>query len=81
VVSISCLRASKGRLYGDEDGKIASPLKPNTVRITDNFVKLLRDVIGISKDKKPTQLWDAEEVIYAPEIAVKGIRLESIADL
>jgi len=44
------------------------------------FVKLLRDVIGISKNKKATQLWDAEEVIHAPEIAVKGIRLENIAD-
>ncbi len=73
-----------GTVIGDsyiiENGKIVFPLKPNSVRITDNFVKLLRDVIGISKDKKATQLWDAEEVIHAPEIAVKGIRLESIAD-
>jgi len=73
-----------GTVIGDsyiiENGKIVCPLKPNSVRITDNFVKLLRDVIGISKDKKPTQLWDAEEVIHAPEIAVKGIRLGSIAE-
>ncbi len=74
-----------GTVIGDsyiiENGKMSSPLKPNTVRITDNFVKLLNDVIGISKDKKPTQLWDAEEVIYAPEIAVKAIRLNNIADI
>ncbi|HSG30174.1 MAG TPA: TldD/PmbA family protein [Thermodesulfobacteriota bacterium] len=74
-----------GTVIGDsyiiENGKIISALKPNSVRITDNFVKLLNDVIGISKEKKPTQLWDAEEVIHAPEIAVKGIRLNSIADI
>lgn len=73
-----------GTITGDsyiiKDGKIVSALKPNTVRITDNFVKLLRDVVAVSKNKKPTQLWDTEEVIYAPEIAVKGIRLESIAE-
>ncbi|NIP37682.1 MAG: TldD/PmbA family protein [Candidatus Dadabacteria bacterium] len=74
-----------GTVIGDsyiiEDGEIVCPLKPNTVRITDNFVKLLNDVIGISKVKKATQLWDAEEVIHAPEIAVKGIKLNSIADI
>ncbi len=74
-----------GTVIGDsyiiKNGEIVSALKPNTVRITDNFVKLLNDIVGISKDKKPTQLWDAEEVIHAPEIAVKGIRLNSIADI
>lgn len=70
-----------GDSYLIENGRISGALKPNTVRITDNFAKLLNDIIGISKNKKQTQLWDAEEVIHAPEIAVKGIRLDSIADL
>lgn len=73
-----------GTIIGDsyviENGKISHSVKPNTVRINGNFVTLLQSVVGISVDKKPTQLWDAEEVVVAPEIAVRGINLENVAD-
>jgi PmbA protein len=73
-----------GTIIGDSyiirDGKLVEPLKPNTVRISDNFLKLLLNITGISKEKKPTLTWGSEEVVIAPEIAVKGMNLENVAE-
>ncbi len=73
-----------GTIIGDSyiirDGKLAEPLKPNTVRISDNFLKLLQNITGISKEKKPTLIWGSEEVVIAPEISVKGMNLENVAE-
>ncbi|HZX12979.1 MAG TPA: metallopeptidase TldD-related protein, partial [Thermodesulfobacteriota bacterium] len=73
-----------GTVIGDSyiirNGKLGEPLKPNTVRISDNFVKLLQNITGISKEKKSTITWGSEEVVIAPEIAVKGINLENVAE-
>ena len=73
-----------GTVIGDSyiirNGKLVEPLKPNTVRISDNFVKLLQNITGISKEKKSTLIWGSEEVVIAPEIAVKGVSLENVAE-
>ncbi|MGH7800232.1 MAG: TldD/PmbA family protein [Thermodesulfobacteriota bacterium] len=73
-----------GTVIGDSyiirNGKLGEPLKPNTVRISDNFVKLLQNIKGISKEKKSTLTWGSEEVVIAPEIAVKEINLENVAE-
>ncbi len=73
-----------GTVIGDSyiirNGKLVEPLKPNTVRISDNFVKLLQNITGISKEKKSTITWGSEEVVIAPEIVVKGINLENVAE-
>lgn len=61
------------------DGRIVAPLKPNTVRINDNITRLLQHVIGVTKEVKGTTVWAADEVVYAPEIAVTGIRVDEIA--
>jgi predicted Zn-dependent protease len=73
-----------GTVIGDsyiiKNGKLEEPLKPNTVRISDNFVNLLQNIIAISKEKKPTFIWDSKEIVIAPEIAVKGMNLENVAE-
>ncbi|HET8576822.1 MAG TPA: metallopeptidase TldD-related protein, partial [Methylomirabilota bacterium] len=61
------------------DGRLAAPLKANTIRINDNITRLLASVIGITKDVKGTLVWAADEVVYAPEIAVSGVRVDAIA--
>ncbi|MEX0683025.1 MAG: TldD/PmbA family protein [Dehalococcoidia bacterium] len=66
--------------YVIKDGRLAEPVKPNTLRITDNIVKVLADVIGVTKTGKPTLVWAADEIVYAPEIAVKGVHLDAIAE-
>ncbi|HEV8641518.1 MAG TPA: TldD/PmbA family protein [Methylomirabilota bacterium] len=68
-----------GDSYIIRDGRLAAPLRPNTVRINDNILRVLNAVVGITKDVKGTIVWAADEVVYAPEIAVAGLRVEEIA--
>jgi PmbA protein len=60
-------------------GRLVAPLRPNTVRINDNIATFLENVVGVTKDAKGTIVWAADEVVYAPEIAVSGVRVDAIA--
>ncbi len=66
--------------YVIKDGRLAEPIMPNTLRITDNIMKVLGDVMGVTREGKPTLVWAADEIVYAPEIAVKGVHLDAIAE-
>jgi len=61
------------------DGRLAAPLKANTIRINDNIVRVLGSVAGITKDAKGTLVWGADEIVYTPEIAVTGVHADAIA--
>jgi predicted Zn-dependent protease len=61
------------------DGRLAAPLRPNTVRINDNIATVLENVVGVGRDVKGTIGWATDEVVYTPEIAVAGIRVDEIA--
>jgi predicted Zn-dependent protease len=65
--------------YRIRDGRLAEPLRPNTLRIDDNLATVLNNVIGIGMDAKGTIVWAADEVAYVPEIAVRGVRVTEIA--
>ena len=60
-------------------GRLTEPLKPNTIRINDNITTFLNNVIGVTKDVKATIVWAADEVVYAPEIAVRGVHVDEVA--
>jgi PmbA protein len=63
------------------NGRIVAPLKPNTIRINDNIRTFLGNVVGVSTDRKATIGWGtADEVVYTPEIAVSGVRIDEIAE-
>lgn len=68
-----------GDSYIIRDGRLAEPLKPNTVRIDDNITRVLGSVVGVTKDVKGTIVWAADEVAYVPEIAVAGVPVDGIA--
>ena len=68
-----------GDSYIIRDGRLVAPLRPNTVRINDNIMNVLSNVIGLTKDVKGTIVWAADEVVYAPEIAVRDVHVEEIA--
>jgi len=61
------------------DGRIAAPLRANTVRINDNLTRVLEAVVGVTKDSRGTLVWGADEVVYAPAIAVSGVHVDAIA--
>jgi PmbA protein len=60
-------------------GRIAEPLKPNTIRINDNIATVLNNVVGVTKDVKGTIVWATDQATYAPEIAVADLRVDEIA--
>ena len=66
--------------YVIKDGKLAEPIKPNTLRINENVHKFLNGVIGVAKEGKPTLVWAADEIVYAPEIAVEKVHIDAIAE-
>ncbi len=68
-----------GDSYCIKDGKVTNPLKPNTVRIDDNILRILNHIMAIGQERKETFTWAADEIVYAPEIAVEGVRITEIA--
>ena len=62
------------------NGKLATPLQPNTVRINDNILKILNQIVGVGRERKGTFGWGAHEIVYTPEVAVEGVRITEIAD-
>lgn len=69
-----------GDSYLVRQGRIAAPLRANTIRINDNIATILDNVVGVTKDRKGTIVWAADEVVYAPEIAVRDVRVDAIAE-
>ena len=68
-----------GDSYMIKDGKLTAPIKANVVRINDNIHQVLRNIMGITSKSRGTTIWAADEVVYAPEIAVARFRLTEIA--
>jgi PmbA protein len=65
--------------YIIRDGRLAAPIRANAIRLNDNIATILNNIVGITKDVKGTIVWAADEVVYAPEIAVRGVRVDAIA--
>jgi PmbA protein len=61
------------------DGRLWKPIRANVLRINDNITRVLRDIIGITREVKGTVVWPANEVVYAAEIAVSGVHVDEIA--
>jgi PmbA protein len=66
--------------YVIRNGKLAEPVRPNTLRISENLMNVMNNVIGVTKEGKPVLVWAADEIVYAPEMAVKNVHLDAIAE-
>ncbi|MDA1128647.1 MAG: TldD/PmbA family protein [Chloroflexi bacterium] len=73
-----------GTIIGDsyliKDGRLAAPLKPNTVRMNDNVLRLINNTLGIATQRRGTVRWSSDQVTWAPEIAVDAFGLEEISE-
>ena len=69
-----------GDSYLIRDGKLTDPLKPNTVRINDNIHSVFNNLTGIENRQTGIVLWAADEVIYAPHIALSELKMSHIAE-
>ena len=66
--------------YFIEDGQIKAPIKVNTLRINDNISNILMGILGMTRDTRPTLLWAADEIVYAPiGVMVDSVHFEEIA--
>ena len=67
-----------GDSYMIRDGKLAEPLEPNSVRINDTLHSVLNRITSIEHQQTGIVLWAADEVFYAPHIAVAGLNVSAI---
>ena len=71
-----------GTVVGDsyliKDGRIAVPLKPNTIRLNDNIHNVLNQILGIGEQRKGTVRWASDQVTWVPEVAIEGLRVSEI---
>jgi hypothetical protein len=65
--------------YLIRDGRLAAPLRPNTVRISDNIMRVLDSIVGVGGAPRATPVWAADEVVHAPELAVRDVPVDAIA--
>jgi len=68
-----------GDSYVIRDGRLAEPIKANSIRLNDSIHNVLRGVIGVGRERHPTLVWAADEIVYAPEVVVAKVRVEEIA--
>ncbi|MBI4199908.1 MAG: hypothetical protein HY535_05510 [Chloroflexi bacterium] len=73
-----------GTVVGDsyliKDGRLAAPLKPNTLRLSDNIHNLLQSILGIGKKQQGTVVWAADSIMHVPEIAFASLNCIEIAE-
>ena len=73
-----------GTVVGDsfiiKNGKLAAPLKPNTLRMNDNVLRVINNILGIGSDRLGTVRWSSDQITWAPELAVADFRLEEIGE-
>jgi len=67
--------------YFIEDGEIKAPIKVNTLRINDNIASILTGIRGMTGEVRPTILWAADQIVYAPlGLMVDKVHFEAIAE-
>jgi predicted Zn-dependent protease len=73
-----------GTVVGDSylitGGRLASPIKPNTLRLNDNILRVINNVLGIGHPPRGTVRWASDQVTWAPEVAVKDLHVEEIGE-
>jgi predicted Zn-dependent protease len=51
-----------------QQGKLAQPLRPSTLRLQDNFLDLLQRLTGLSTTSQPVLLSTRQSLVLAPEL-------------
>ena len=73
-----------GTVVGDsyiiKDGKIAAPIKPNTLRMNENIHNVLNNIVGIGTERNGTVRWASDQVSWVPEVVVADFHLNEIGE-
>ena len=73
-----------GTIIGDsyiiEDGRLTAPLRPNSLRMNGNVLRVINNILGIGSDRRGTVRWSSDQVTWAPEVAVADFHLDEISE-
>ena len=73
-----------GTVVGDsyiiKDGRLAAPIQPNSLRMNDNVLRVIGNILGIGADRRGTVRWSSDQVTWAPEVAIADFQLEEISE-
>ena len=73
-----------GTVVGDsyiiKDGKIAAPIKPNTLRMNENIHNVLNNILGIGGELNGVVRWASDQVTWVPEVAVADFHVNEIGE-
>lgn len=64
--------------YKIENGKLTTPILPNTLRLEDNIGRMMKEVIAVGDTAVPTILWASDEITHAPLLAVSDVTFHEI---
>ena len=67
-----------GDFYIIKDGRIAAPIRPNTLRMNENIHNIFNKVLGIGAEQVGTVRWASDQVTWAPEVAVEDFHVQEI---
>ena len=67
-----------GDSYMIKDGKIAAPVRPNTLRMNENIHNVLNNIMGIGAHRTGTVRWASDQVTWVPEVVVDDFHLNEI---
>jgi len=69
-----------GDSYVIRNGRLAEPIKPNTLRMNDNVLRVINNILGVGSHRRPTVRWSSDQITWAPELAVADFQLEEISE-
>jgi PmbA protein len=67
-----------GDSYVIRDGKLATPLAPNCLRINTNIDQVFAHPLAVGNKSEPAVVWGAPELYFVPALAVKDLTLAAI---
>jgi PmbA protein len=62
------------------NGRLESPLLPNTLRIHENFLDILKRIRATSTEKRAVLDWGATYEVAAPQILIEDVTVEEIGE-
>ncbi|MBI4234293.1 MAG: hypothetical protein HY686_07630 [Chloroflexi bacterium] len=68
-----------GDSFRIRDGRLAEPIKANSIRINDSIHRLLQGVTAVGRETRGTVVWAADQIAYTPEVAVAKLAVKEIA--
>ena len=73
-----------GTIVGDSylirNGKLAAPLQPNSLRMNDNVLRVINNILAIGSERRGTVRWSSDQVAWAPEVVVSDFQLDEISE-